>query len=102
MLRTILALLQIKGIGDAFIKKNLTYLSQSGLSYNELCNLDKRITPDELSKNYLYAEKIIQRCKELGISDSNISVGKGSIENYKKIRKEIEKRYAKLFYDFVR
>lgn len=46
--------------------------------------------------------KVKSICKELGISDSNISVGKGSIENYEKIRKEIEKRYAKLFYDFVR
>lgn len=46
--------------------------------------------------------KVKSICRELGISDSNISAGKGSIENYKKIRKEIEKRYAKLFYDFVR
>lgn len=92
MLRTILALLQIKGIGDAFIKKNLTYLSQSGLSYNELCNLDKRITPNELSQNYLYAEKIIQRCKELDISICHIGES-----NYPKKLKEINSAPSVLY-----
>lgn len=45
--------------------------------------------------------KVKSICRELGISDSNISAGKGSIENYERIRKEIEKRYAILFYNYV-
>ena len=45
--------------------------------------------------------KVKSICKDLGISDSNISSGNASKESYEKIRKEIEKRYAILFYNYV-
>lgn len=45
--------------------------------------------------------KVKSICKDLGISDSNVATGKASKETYERIRKEIEKRYAILFYNYV-
>lgn len=68
MLRTILALLQIKGIGNAFIKKNLITLQQVDIhNLEQVCGLDKRISADVLVDNFTYADKIIERCHELNI-----------------------------------
>lgn len=68
MLKLILALLKIKGIGNAFIRKNrnLFFLSKEETEH-ELLNISDKITSELINANLSYADSLIQRCDNLGI-----------------------------------
>ena len=68
MLKLILALLKIKGIGNAFIKKNrnLFFLSKEETEH-ELLSISDKITSELINANLSYADSLIQRCDNLGI-----------------------------------
>ena len=68
MLRTILAISKIAGIGDAFFMKHLDALKQ-GADYaiSALKQSDNRVTDDSIQDNIRYADSIISQCAELGI-----------------------------------
>lgn len=68
MLRTILAISKIDGIGDAFFMKHLKALKQ-GFNYavDALKQSDNRVTDANIQDNIEYADGIINQCTELGI-----------------------------------
>ncbi len=68
MLRTILAISKIEGIGDAFFMKHIDALMQ-GVDYalETLKQSDNRITDVNIEENIGYADAIIGQCAELGI-----------------------------------
>ena len=68
MLRTILAISKIEGIGDAFFMKHIDALMQ-GIDYalETLKQSDDRVTDVNIEENIEYADAIIDQCAELGI-----------------------------------
>lgn len=63
----IIALSRIKGIGDAFFKKNISKLRGQN-NINKLLSVDKRITEDAINENISYAQEVVSDCLSLGIS----------------------------------
>lgn len=68
MLRTVLAISKIQGIGDAFFREHLDifYKKQKEVLI-QLKQCDLRITDEIISQNLEYADGIIQQCHVLGI-----------------------------------
>lgn len=68
MLRTILAISKIEGIGDAFFMKHIDALMQ-GVDYalETLKQSDDRITDVNIEENIEYADAIIDQCAKMGI-----------------------------------
>lgn len=62
----------------------------------------KRIPKNYFDKNFQYMKSFIKInlsdiCKKLGYDRTTITSGNGQIEQYEKIREEIESRIAKLY-----
>ena len=62
----------------------------------------KRIPKNYYDKNFQYMKSFIKInlsdiCKKLGYDRTTITSGNGQIEQYEKIREEIESRIAKLY-----
>lgn len=69
MIKLLLALLQIKGIGNSFIKKHIHFLSADiDTAESNFIASDPRITKDAIAANKEYAENIIYRCSALGVN----------------------------------
>lgn len=69
MIKLLLALLQIKGIGNSFIKKHIHSLyADIDKTESSFIAIDPRITKDAINANKEYAESIIRRCDALGIN----------------------------------
>lgn len=69
MNKLVLALLQIKGIGNSFIKKHIHLLYDDiDKAESNFIASDPRITKDAIDANKEYAEHIIHRCEILGIN----------------------------------
>lgn len=68
MLRLIIALLKIKGIGNSFIKKNLNIFQlEEEEVKKQLFQISHKITPEIINKNLFQADNLINRCKFLGV-----------------------------------
>lgn len=67
----IIAISKIKGIGDAFFKKNISRLRELS-SIAELYSVDKRITQEAIDENLSYAQSVIEDCIKLEVSYKTI------------------------------
>lgn len=69
MLRTIIAISQIKGIGDAFFRKHLDILKkEKDEAIAILKQMDDRIQDEYINENMRHAEDIILQCSKSDIS----------------------------------
>lgn len=65
--RNILAVSLIKGVGSAFMKKNLPLLLAYSDNLTMLSNIGGKVTLSEIESNLLYAQKIIDDCGKYNI-----------------------------------
>lgn len=70
MIRTLLALSKIPGIADAFIKKNISVFQSNNTDeiIEHLSNVNNKISRELILENIEWADKIIHRCQDLGIT----------------------------------
>ena len=69
MIRILLALGKIPGIGDAFIKKNLSifYLKNTDKAIEQLSKITDKVSFKTISEHLNWAENVVKRCNELNI-----------------------------------
>ncbi len=69
MIRVLLALGKISGIGDAFIKKNLSVfnLKATDKVIKRLSEINDKVSFEAVSKYLNWAENVVKRCNELDI-----------------------------------
>lgn len=63
----IIAISNIKGVGGAFFKKNISIFRGDKLNVDILQSKDDRINQETLSENLYHARRCIQECKSLNI-----------------------------------
>ena len=70
MIKVLLALKRISGIGDAFIKKNLPVfnLKTANHAIEVLSKINNNVSFETLSEHLNWAENVVKRCEELNIT----------------------------------
>ena len=69
MIRVLLALGKISGVGDAFIKKNLSVfnLKTADEVIEQLSKITEKVSFETISEHLNWAENVVRRCNELNI-----------------------------------
>lgn len=70
MIKVLLALGKISGVGDAFIKKNLSVfnLRTPDKVIEKLSEINDKVTFEKISEHLNWAENVVKRCNELDIT----------------------------------